>query len=111
MSRAPLRSSLRKRFSSWLSTWTSSWWRSSLSVFTENGRRAGGTRSETSRAASKPSAPSKPSKPSQPSKRSGVGTGNGAIREWARANGHTVSERGRIKADVVQAYQAANGTT
>ena len=85
--------------------------RSSLSVFTENGRRAGGTRSETSRAASKPSAPSKPSKPSQPSKRSGVGTGNGAIREWARANGHTVSERGRIKADVVQAYQAANGTT
>jgi hypothetical protein len=30
------------------------------------------------------------------------------IREWARANGYTVSERGRISADVQQAYDAAH---
>ncbi|NMR20339.1 Lsr2 family protein [Cellulomonas fimi] len=31
-----------------------------------------------------------------------------AIREWARANGHNVSERGRISADVKAAYEAAH---
>lgn len=31
-----------------------------------------------------------------------------AIREWARANGHTVPDRGRIPADVRSAYDAAN---
>lgn len=31
-----------------------------------------------------------------------------AIREWARKNGHKVSSRGRIKADVVEAFEAAH---
>lgn len=31
-----------------------------------------------------------------------------AVREWARANGHTVSDRGRIPGSVLEAYQAAN---
>jgi hypothetical protein len=31
-----------------------------------------------------------------------------AIREWARANGHTVSDRGRVAASIVDAYKAAN---
>jgi hypothetical protein len=31
------------------------------------------------------------------------------IREWAKANGHQVSERGRIAASVVQAYEKARG--
>ncbi len=31
-----------------------------------------------------------------------------AIREWARANGHDVSERGRISAEVRAAYAAAH---
>lgn len=31
-----------------------------------------------------------------------------AIREWARANGHSVSERGRISAGVKAAYEAAH---
>jgi Lsr2 len=31
------------------------------------------------------------------------------IREWAKANGHQVSERGRIAANVVQAYEKAHG--
>ena len=30
------------------------------------------------------------------------------IREWARNNGYTVSDRGRIPADVMDAYAAAN---
>jgi hypothetical protein len=31
-----------------------------------------------------------------------------AIREWAEANGHKVNTRGRIKKEIVDAYQAAN---
>jgi hypothetical protein len=31
-----------------------------------------------------------------------------AVREWARANGHTVSDRGRIPAPILEAYRAAN---
>jgi hypothetical protein len=31
-----------------------------------------------------------------------------AIREWAKSNGHNVSERGRISAEVVSAYEAAH---
>jgi len=31
-----------------------------------------------------------------------------AIREWARENGHNVSDRGRIRAEIVQAFNAAH---
>jgi hypothetical protein len=31
-----------------------------------------------------------------------------AIREWARANGHKVNDRGRLSKSVMEAYQAAN---
>jgi len=31
-----------------------------------------------------------------------------AIRTWANANGHTVAPKGRIAADVVEAYNAAH---
>jgi hypothetical protein len=31
-----------------------------------------------------------------------------AIREWAAENGHEVSSRGRVPADIVDAYDAAN---
>ncbi|PPH10474.1 Lsr2 family protein [Rathayibacter sp. AY1G1] len=31
-----------------------------------------------------------------------------AIREWANENGHEVSNRGRISAEIVEAYDAAN---
>src|ERR1700750_918878 len=34
----------------------------------------------------------------------------GAIRDWARKNGHAVSDRGRIPASVVEAYEAAHCT-
>lgn len=32
----------------------------------------------------------------------------GAIREWARANGHAVSDRGRVPATVIDAYKVAS---
>ena len=32
-----------------------------------------------------------------------------AIRVWARASGYTVSDRGRISAEITQAFQAAGG--
>lgn len=35
-------------------------------------------------------------------------TNNTEIRTWARANGYKVSDRGRIAADIVAAYEAAN---
>ncbi|MGU3498333.1 histone-like nucleoid-structuring protein Lsr2 [Mycobacterium sp. C31M] len=31
-----------------------------------------------------------------------------AIRDWARKNGHKVSDRGRIKAEVIEAFEAAH---
>lgn len=31
-----------------------------------------------------------------------------AVREWARKNGHTVSDRGRVPANIVDAYKSAN---
>lgn len=31
-----------------------------------------------------------------------------AIREWAKANGHEVADRGRIKKEILEAYDAAH---
>jgi hypothetical protein len=42
------------------------------------------------------------------SRRSSGASDATAIREWARANGHNVSERGRISADIKAAYEAAH---
>ena len=41
-------------------------------------------------------------------RRAGGSTDATKIREWARTNGYTVSERGRISADIRAAYEAAN---
>lgn len=40
----------------------------------------------------------------------GKSTDKSAVREWARENGFEVGERGRIRADVQDAYQAAQST-
>jgi hypothetical protein len=68
--------------------------REDLKVWVEAGRRVGGRRRGRS-----------------------AGTGRGrasidreqsaAIREWARRNGHNVSSRGRIPADVIEAFHAS----
>jgi hypothetical protein len=43
-----------------------------------------------------------------PGRRSSGGPTTAQIRDWARANGHDVSDRGRISADIRAAYEAAN---
>ena len=68
--------------------------RNDLKLWVEAGRRVGGRRRGRA-----------------------VGTGRGratidreqsaAIRDWARRNGHNVSTRGRIPADVIDAFHAA----
>ena len=40
----------------------------------------------------------------------GTSTDANAVREWAKANGYKVGEKGRIAADVRAAYEAANPT-
>jgi hypothetical protein len=44
-----------------------------------------------------------------PSRTAGSRDENRLIREWAVANGHQISERGRIPASVTDAYRSANG--
>lgn len=41
-------------------------------------------------------------------RRTGGDNRTAQIREWARANGHKVSERGRIPASIVEAYEKAH---
>jgi hypothetical protein len=44
-----------------------------------------------------------------PSRTAGSRDENRLIREWALANGHQISERGRIPQSVTDAYRSANG--
>jgi len=60
-----------------------------LQPFLEAGRRVGGRKRSTARAASADASPSD-------------------IREWAVANGYEVSARGRVSAAVREAYEAAH---
>jgi hypothetical protein len=55
-------------------------------------------------------ASSKPRSTARRSSRSGSGGKQDlqAVREWARANGYEVSERGRISTAIQEAYRAAN---
>jgi hypothetical protein len=74
--------------------------REALAVYVGHGRKvAGGARRGSGRRSSAAS--------------SGAGSNGGGasakeIRDWARANGQDVPERGRIPADVRSAYDAAN---
>ncbi|MBK0419254.1 Lsr2 family protein [Leucobacter sp. CSA1] len=68
--------------------------RDALRAYVQKGRRStGGGRGAR---ASKPNA-------------SRSGSDLSAIREWLRAQGHEVSDRGRIPARLVAEYEAANG--
>lgn len=66
--------------------------REAFSQYIKAGRRSG--------AAGAPAARS--------SRKRGDGPDLGAVREWARKNGHTVSERGRVPQTILDAYNAAN---
>jgi hypothetical protein len=61
--------------------------RKALDPFTAKARRAGGQSAQRRRT---------------------PGTNLAEIREWAKANGHDVSDRGRISAEVLRAYRQAN---
>ena len=57
------------------------------------------------------SSPRRASRPAATGGRSGGGSDREEvqrIREWARENGHTVSERGRLSSTVLEAYRAAH---
>jgi hypothetical protein len=47
-------------------------------------------------------------KPKRGAVRAASGVDTAAVREWARANGHEVSERGRVSKKIIEAYAAAN---
>jgi hypothetical protein len=72
--------------------------RNALSPYVGSGRRVGGSRRRSS---------GRSSSRSSGGQSSSVDTNS--VREWARANGYQVADRGRIRADVIAAYQAANG--
>jgi hypothetical protein len=69
--------------------------RDDLAVWIGHAERTGGRRSS--------------GRPTSKSSGSGRKADLGAVREWARANGHQVSDRGRISAQVQAAYDKANG--
>lgn len=71
--------------------------RDALSLYIGHARRAGG-RKRSSRAASKPAA----------SSAGGSAATAAEIRAWARENGHDVPDRGRVSAEVRDAYEAAH---
>ena len=79
--------------------------RKAFAPYVLKGRRTGGRYARAGASAGKPrrSADSPSSATSGGSKRD-----TQAIREWAQANGHKVSDRGRIPASVVDAYEAAH---
>jgi hypothetical protein len=65
--------------------------RDALGGWTGHARRSGGSRGRRRSAAA-------------PAKRADLSS----VREWARANGHQVSDRGRISAEVQAAYDKAH---
>ena len=58
--------------------------------------------------AARPVNPGKASRPSKPVRRGVDRDRTHQIREWARINGYTVSDRGRIARNIVEAYDAAS---
>lgn len=71
--------------------------REAMAPYAEAARRMGSTRARTARGSSRRSA----------AKSSGGGDTK-AMREWARSQGWTVSDRGRIPAEIMDAYTAAH---
>src|SRR3954447_6515273 len=76
--------------------------RGALARYIQAGRRIGGRSTRSGRSARSADSGS------SGRKSGGSNRDTKAIREWAQANGHTVSERGRIPAVVVEAYKAAH---
>ena len=71
-------------------------WCDALSTWVGHARRSGGRRTTGGRKSAAPGSTPKRNDLSE-------------VREWARKNGHTVSERGRVSAAVQEAYDKAHG--
>jgi hypothetical protein len=81
-----------------LSTGNAGKLRGSLADYVSNARKAGGRRKVTG-----------PARRASGAGRASVDREqNAAIREWARKNGYNVSDRGRIPAEVLDAYHKGN---
>ena len=78
--------------------------RDAFAEYVGAGRRAG--RGQTAAAARRPRAPRAAGSGSAPSGSSREHVQE--VREWARTNGHAVSERGRLSGAVIAAYEAAH---
>jgi len=74
-----------------------------LAPFIEHGRQVGGRGAARGRRRVQSSQSGEEKKPARSNREE-----TAAIREWARANGHKVNDRGRISKSVVEAYQAAS---
>jgi hypothetical protein len=74
--------------------------REALAPFVGAGRRVGGRSGSSSRGGSRPAKTA-----AAPARRGDTA----AVREWARENGHQVSDRGRIPTSVLEAYEQAHG--
>ncbi|WP_129339784.1 histone-like nucleoid-structuring protein Lsr2 [Cellulomonas endophytica] len=77
--------------------------RDELSTWVGHARKVSGGRSSSGRSSGSGSGSSGGSRSRRTS-----GNEAQAIREWAKSNGHEVSERGRISAEVKAAYEAAH---
>jgi hypothetical protein len=80
--------------------------RDALGNFVDHARRADGGRRAAAPAPRRGRAAKSSSKPA--SRPTPDREQTAAIREWARANGHAVSERGRLSATVLDAFEAAH---
>ncbi|GAB3242463.1 Lsr2 family protein [Kineococcus gypseus] len=85
--------------------------RRALSPYVEHGRRVGGRRGSPSPSGSSSSSSGSSSSGSSGSRApsDGDGVDGAAVRAWARENGIEVSDRGRIKSEVVEQYKQAVG--
>jgi nucleoid-associated protein Lsr2 len=80
-----------------LSTKNAAKLRDTLAQYVSAGRRVGGGSSRRGRRSSGSATPTRPDKEQ-----------TRAIREWAQSQGYDVSARGRIPANIVEAYEAAH---
>lgn len=67
--------------------------RTALAPYTEAGRKAGGTSRRPARVRGKTSS----------------GLNSTEVRDWAKANGIDIKDRGRVPADLIARFQAATG--
>ncbi|MCX8561480.1 Lsr2 family protein [Mycolicibacterium mucogenicum] len=79
-----------------------------LAPYLDAATRVGGRRTRTQKVAEPSTRSAKSGARGRGKKAASAKEQLAAIREWAQDNGYDVAARGRIKADIVEAYHAAN---